>query len=373
MSGSETARALREQALALPDTSRERVRLLTDAARHAEADGDEALCFELRRLLIDDGLAAGEIHVALSAFSWCLALCDEKPEAYAEEKLHWRFKWVLQWAPRFPEVSRRQVEVLMEDVTRRFRRRGIGENALAKLQAFCAVCLFDTSEIASRLEAWKRTPRDRLSDCWACDQDEEVGMLLRLGREGEALTAARSLIARKVSCAEVPDLTYAQALPALVRAGHAAEALEWHRRGYRLLQRHRRKLVGYYGQHLLALAVLNDTGRGLRLLREGLPLAAEHPVQGAQLEFYLGAEVLLERIARSTEELRLTLPAALGGNGSAAPVSVTELMTKLAARADALTAAYDARNGNDGCSKLAAEWRSYRELSLELPKEESPS
>ncbi len=357
---------LLEQANQLPQTSPERVALLEDAARHADAANDIELAYRVRDRLIDSGIDAGEPQRALVAFAWCLAQCDDRPDEYPESALHWRYKWMLAWMPWFHEVSREQIAALLVDMERRFEKRGIGRNAVAKARAGVAEATGDPA-LERYLEDWKKTSRDTLSDCRACDKDEEVRFLLSLGRDAEAVQVARSVIDQGLRCAEIPSLTYARALPALLRLSEVETAASYHRIGYPLLKKLRKKLVGNVGEHLLYTAVTGDLGRGLRILREAMSLAAAHPAAFTQLSFLAGAHVLLERIARTQAELTLDCPAAFGGDGRSKKQDATELARRFEELARLLARRFDQRNENQRISRWLDEWLAFRELELTRP------
>jgi hypothetical protein len=358
------AHKLYAEALNLPRATRARADMLDAAARLAEAGGDEDLCFRVRYAMIDAALDAGDVQRSLLAFAYCLAVADARPEAHPESQLHWRYKWVLEWAPRFAEVSRAQIGELLRDVEQRFLRRNIGQNALAKLRARAAYFLGDTDDMARHFERWKITPRDTLSDCRVCDLDEEVMLLEAMGRSEQALHAADTLIQTQQRCQEVPHLTYARVLPMLLAAGKREQAVAFHRRGYPMLKTLKHKLVGHVGPHLVHTAVVGETGRGLRILRETLEAAAEHGVADSRLSYFLGAEVLLERVARGTQRVHIALPKALGGEGVSSQHDAAELRQRFAREVDALVRAFDARNGNARTTQLAAHMRGFCALDL---------
>ncbi len=358
------AQRLYEQADSFPHASKKRADLLDEAARCAEAEGNEELCYDIRYDLIDAALDAGDVQRSLIAFAYCLAVCDAQPEKRPESRLHWRYKWVLEWAPRFVEVSRAQLEELLADVERRFSRVNYGKNALAKLRARAAYFLGDKAQMAQHFERWKVTPRDAISDCRVCDLDEEVMLLEELGREPEALRVAQAIVHGPSRCQEVPHLTFARTLPMLLRAGQREEAVSHHRRGYPMLKTLKHKLVGHVGPHLVHTAVVGETGRGLRILRETLEAAAEHGVADSRMSYYLGAEVLLERVAQSQARVHLTLPTALGGSGREAEHESALLSRLFAEQASSLAAAFDVRNGNTRASSEAARVREFRALDL---------
>ncbi len=362
------ARDLIAEANRLPRRSIQHVDMLETAARYAESAGDLELAYEARDLLIDAGTDAGEPQRALHAFAWCLAQCDQNPERFRENALHWRFKWILETAPHFFEISREQLDGLLDDMERRFAKRGSGKGSVNKLRAYAADALGDDAALETAYTAWKAAPRDALSDCRACDLDAEVRFLIRLGKDEAAIKAARDIVRSNMSCTEVPAVTYARVLPSLLRKGDVETAQSWQRRGYPMLKRLQKKVVGNAGEHLAYCAVTGDTARGLRILRETLALAAEQPLALARLTYLAGAYLTLERAGRGKGRVTLKVPESFGGSGSSEKHAAGTLAEALLDRVRGIAARFDRRNDNTRISGWLDEWVALRELSLDPPK-----
>ena len=348
----ERAEQLLDEAMRAPPASRTRTELLAEAAEHADASNDRYLAFDVYFELTTTAFESGAVDRGLSAFSYCLSLCDESPESFYEEDLHWKYKWVLEWVPQFPDVSRETIEGLLADMARRFTRRGLGADAVNKARATLAFAMGD-ADLRARYEAWGASTRDELSDCEVCDVSFDIEALLVLGERDVALARFEALLAGGRSCAEVPHLTYAAVLPHL--APDDARVAPFHERGLALL-RGNDKLVGAMGTHLAFSARLGQA-EGLRVFRESIAAAALHPSAGSRLDYLLGAEVLVHHAAQREQSLSLTLPLELGGDGARKIWDPTELEHALARAAAPIIEAFDARNGNDWVSKRAARMR----------------
>jgi hypothetical protein len=355
MSSAVEARELREQADQAAPHSAERVDLLERAARLADSAGDTALGYAVRGDLIQAAVFAGEPQRAMVAFAWCLALCDERPEEYPEADLHWKYKWMALLVPEFAEISREQVCALLDDIEARFRRRGLGEGAVLNLRALTAAKLGDHAELERYFEAWRRSSRDALSDCLACELSHEIGLLVRLRRDDEAIDKMRRLLESRRRCVEVPAHTYAVVQLALLRKHDLVTAMAYHRQGYPLLKRLRKEGVDRVGDHLAVLAVAHELGRGLRILRESMPLAAEHPAGFSRLRFLVGAQVLLQRASAHQEKATLVVPKAFGGNGENQQHKLVSVAELIAEQARTLAGLFDRRNGNHSTSQWAEE------------------
>ena len=75
----------------------------------------------------------------------------------------------------------------------------------------------------------------------------------------------------------MPAVTYSHAIPPLLRRADVVTAQRYHRIGFPPVKRLRKEGIASLSEHLLFTAVTHDLGRGLRLLRESLPLAGDHP------------------------------------------------------------------------------------------------
>jgi len=364
MSSAVEARELRQQAAHSAPHSAERVDLLERAARLADSAGDTALGYAVRGDLIRAAVFAGEPERAMVAFAWCLALCDERPEEYPEADLHWEYKWMALLVPGFAEISREQVCALLDDIDARFRRRGLGERAVLNLRALAAVELGDHADVERYFEAWKRSSRDALSDCLACELSQEIGLLIRLGRDDEAIDKMRRLLESRRRCVEVPAHTYAVVQVALLRKHDLATAMAYQRKGYPLLKRLRKEGADRVGDHLAVLAVAHELGRGLRILRESMPLAAEHSAGFSRLRFLVGAQVLLQRASAHQEKASLVVPKAFGGSGESQQHRLVSVAALFAEQARTLAGLFDRRNGNDSTSHWAEERLALAALEL---------
>lgn len=364
MSSADEARELQERARDCAQHSAERVDMLDRAARLADSAADARLGYEIRDDLIEAAVFAGEPQRAMVAFAWCLALCDESPEEFPESNLHWKYKWMAQSIADFPEVSREQVFALLDDMQARFQRRGVGENAVLKLRALAAEALGDVAELERYFSAWNGASRDELSDCNACDISQQIGLLTRLGRDDEAIDKMQHLLDSRQRCLEVPAMTYGMIQFALLRKHDLAKALAYHRVGYPQLKQLRKDGVPHIGEHLALLAVANEHGRGLRILRDGMPLAADHAVGFPRLRFLVGAQVLLQRASTRQETATLTVPPAFGGDGKNDKRDLASVAALFADRARALAAAFDRRNGNTGMSGWTEERLALATLEL---------
>lgn len=119
----------------------------------------------------------------------------------------WEYKWVLENAKNFYQVSVKQWEKFYEDAKQRYL-----ENNYSLRPLYQYRCGFykniDRNEAKKAYQEYLNTRRDSLSDCPACERAIEVEYLLAVGEIGKAANKAESLLERQMTCEEQPECTY---------------------------------------------------------------------------------------------------------------------------------------------------------------------
>jgi hypothetical protein len=98
------------------------VSLLEEAVCLADTHGDADESFRLRTELATAAMLGGRPDVLLVAFSWCVAQYDRDPNRFKGEEefsLLWRYKWAVENLVAFPQVSRTEIDNLLNDMERR--------------------------------------------------------------------------------------------------------------------------------------------------------------------------------------------------------------------------------------------------------------
>ena len=344
-----------------------RTALAEEAVRLADGRNDLKEGFRTRRELASASVFAGQPEVMLVAFSWCLAQCDRDPAQFKERDLLWEYKWVVDNLPDFARVTRGQIEAALADMERRYRRCGSTMHAYHQKRRDVLRSMGDLAGAVAADAELARTRRDWLSDCLACTMDMAVGHLAALGRYEEALAAAAPVLEGRHQCAEVPHRTYARVLLPLMRLGRLAEAMSYHRKGYRLVARNP-DFVSQTGQHILFLAMTENLAKGTTLLEKHLPAALATVNEGTRFGFYRAAFFLLERLAEQGKaSLKLRLPEAFPPRPVKGRYTTADLAGWFQSELTDLARSFDARNGNGACARRVAELQELKALVTPHP------
>ncbi len=347
-----------------------RVRLFEEAVRLADADGDEALRFEMRHELIHAASFAGYPEVALVAFGWCLGLCDRRPDAFDERSLLWEYTWVVRSLVRFAAIPRKRIEETLDDLSRRYERAGLGMMSVHSVARSVATALGDIEAAAEHDELHRSAPTGPWGgDCPACETTYQAEYRMARGEPARALESARPVLEGSSFCEGIaPRLLLGLVLMPLVHAGRTREAAAHHRRGIRLVTENP-KAAEIVGHHLGFLAVTGNHDRALRLLARRMTWGLATRDDESRLGLWLGARVTLGQVTRKSRRptRKLTLPRAFPGWRAEGTYRLDDLIAWLDEELASLANDFDRRNGNDLVARRVTETRDLEALDAPFP------
>ncbi len=328
------------------------VMTLEEAARLADTHGDVELAFEVKDQLIDAATFGGFPDKALVAFAWCRAQSKKDPERFSPDSLLWKQKWVVGRLDDFPHISLEQIRGALDDIEQAYARVNAGRRSVMKLRYQTARDMGDEAAAEKYWAQWVLAPRDFLTDCRACDLDDEIDHHIDRGEYARALEKARPILVGRSACAEIPHLTYGSVLYPLVKLGRLEEARDCHLRGYPMISRNRDFLAAV-GEHVEFLALTDNLSRGLTLFEHHLGWALDHASWRDRFTFHAAASFLLSRlVAEGRETVSLRLPKAFPLHERKGAYTTEALHGWLEGQAQEIAARFDARNGTSHFQRL---------------------
>ncbi|GAB3213506.1 hypothetical protein ACQEU5_18425 [Marinactinospora thermotolerans] len=339
-------RDLFEQAAGLPYGTAKTL-VMEEALRAATVAGaDEFDLFHLRMRLTSAYQHGGEPAKAFTTFSRCLSAFDADPARYgtgAQEQLLWHFKWIVNSLTEFPEIPLERTYAVLDDMERRYREGGHSLQAVHHYRNVVARHIGDAVTAAEQFELWRTTPRDGNSDCEGCDPSSMASHLILAGADEAAIELARPVLDGHLTCTEQPqDILRTLMLPYL-RTGRPQEAVDAHRRGYRVHRRNPAHYLAAIGDHLYFCALTGNEARGLEILERHLGTYDTPPTPHDAMMFAASAALLLDRLA-ATGHGHLTVGRPAHGDRPAGDVTAHELRDLLRADALEIAARFDERN-----------------------------
>ncbi len=283
------------EAHSLPE-GKAKLLLLEEVARMADSQNDIETGFNIRKEIVRQGMFNGHHLNAITAFSWRLACCEKYPQEFDISNLLWEYKWIVNLVYLFPDVPKDKIEQLFEDMKNKYNQEG------ASLRPYyCMKCkyLFGSGfgEMAEEYYSkWINSPRDSYSDCKACDVDNQVYYLLYTKNYEKALDIVQPILLRRLSCAEVPHITYNRLLLPLLELGRLDDAQSFHEKGYKLIHKNK-GFLEYMGNHLLYLTI-TDVNMALNVFEKHFQWAFDTLTLYYKFDFYLASWVMFLKLKK---------------------------------------------------------------------------
>ena len=334
----------------------EKISMLEEAVRHADSAGDLRLQYSAREDLVEAAYFGGAPDKAVVAYTWCLAQFDRNPGEFDEWRLLWRYKWMINVIPDFPQIPREQIYEMLEDMERRFRRGGYGLRSIYQYRYRIARLMGEREEAVKNYHRAQREHADAVSDCQACRIDEQSSFHIYTGDDERALEVAQPLVNYRHFCRTVPERTFARLLLPLLRLGRAKDAADFHRQGYRLSEARTHGSIEYVSDHVVYLALASRARRAVELLGKHYRWSETNHNPHERFMFYRAAWLALDVLAGEgarTVALRLSPTFPLYEEGGLCETA--RLRDWFGARVKELARRFDERNGNDHFTRELAD------------------
>lgn len=339
------------QANALPHGPT-RIELCEEAARIADLHNDPDLAYRAREELVEAACFGGRPDLLIVGFSWCLSTFDKDDGGNISAfQLLWRMKWVVGALPKFPEIELATIHQMLDDMERRFAEFGGSLQPVVGKRRMVALQTGDFEAAAAAHKKVMRMPRTFLSDCHACELDALAGYWMDIGKTALGVRKAEELIHSRMRCAKVPDSTYADVLLPMIKAGRAADAMTYHKKGYPLIRRNVGDLW-HWGQHMAYLSLTGNDARAVKLLETHLPdVEASHDPLGS-LAFFRTMLIVVEGLMDKKEKMTLRVPPESPFANQSGEYVLSDFAKQVRSRVLEISRRFDRRNVNSYYEEL---------------------
>lgn len=198
---------LLNRASRLDDKNKDKLKYYLDAIHIADINDDVDYAYELRHRLMDMEWNQPQRPHFIATFGWLLDAYDAAPDQYESDELLWKYKWVISELHANPEVSKAQIEQVLEDFKQRSEKEGFNLRAYYSKLLHEATDQMDAARSRIYQDKIQSYPRDYISDCEACEMDSDVLVSLLEGNFDEAHSKATPLLEEAHTCAKVPFIT----------------------------------------------------------------------------------------------------------------------------------------------------------------------
>lgn len=331
-----------------------RMFLLEQAINIADTLGDLQAGWDLRIRLMSDAEMSGYCDRTVVALSWCLAMADRRPDTFDVDEVLWQLKWVASTAVCMSAVPRDAVIGVMNEMETRFMKAGWGMRAVHHKRMNLFWSLGDIEQVPKHLELWQSVPRDRGSDCLACERDQMIEIRILLGQGERAIREAKPLIENRQGCSHVPQRTYNKLVFPLWKLGRFKEAMEMQRRGVKATK-NGLEYLWPSANHMLFAACTDQHEQAAEILARRLPDCDKAPDELSRLEFYQHAVASIRAMRTLGHETAEALAAVRAGQMPEPTPRLDLWEAHLTARAGELAERFDRRGGNTYRARCMAE------------------
>lgn len=315
----------------------------------AQADGsrDHGKSMRLRDALIRESVFYSDSLDSVIVFPELLKLFDDHPDSgYDARSLMWCFKYIIENAPDFSQLSYSKCFEFFDLFKQRLEQYGYSLRTYYH-KLTCLYLLLDPTKINDTYARYLQCRRDTISDCPACEKQFEVTYTLVSRGIEEALTVARPILANRMTCAEVPQITYVSFLCYYICVQDESNARVFFEKVYDLISGDIDFLRNIF--ELLLYCRYWDHDKGIECFCENAANEAASHNAFDCFHFSLGAYHFWNALAKERETVSLNLPIPLACPHDESVYRCSELAAYYYRRALTFADRLDARNRTNFC------------------------
>jgi hypothetical protein len=324
-----------------------RIELLRQGIIWADEDQDVENSVMFRLDLLEQYMFLNRDEDSIRLFNWCLAVYEREPEKIKNQvsDLLWKYKWVANAVPDFPDITWEAMDRMYEDMRRHYKANGFNDRAVYVCRTSAEIDAGRLDAAKASVEKWRSMERDESADCLACELDTYACFLLECGRTDEAFETADPIFRGDKRCTSVPATTYLKFLVPLLQRKETDRAMRYARKA-------RKKFDDLYvssvGDYLRFTALTLQISEGFTVLAKYFPMAAGAKNKNKLWSFLLGTRLLLRQACEHGQgKIPLGLAASRNGfEGIDAGATAETLLPVVERVCRDIAQQFDKRNGN---------------------------
>jgi len=321
---------LQRETWSMPN-GKQKLALMEEMIRIADKYMTEENAYDVRMDYTSACLECGCSERMFISFSWCLSKFEKQPDQYSNFMIMWHYKWILNQIWRFPQFSVEQIERVFDDFREKCLKYGYSIRPYYQQKVRLMLSQGKTQEAADYYQKWKAEKRDQLSDCKACEQNLFGQYYFALNHNKRGMQAIKPILDGKVSCRSVPQNTYSHMIGPLLKLGEYEQAVSIAGKAFRKLQGP--EYLDEYGV-FMEFFVVTDMKKAVKLYERTIRLGLECKVPWDRFKYLLSVRLFLQQWSQAKRRKTLL-------------ESDTVTMEWLDNEISSLSAAFNARNGND--------------------------
>ncbi|UKS28779.1 hypothetical protein LOZ80_07600 [Paenibacillus sp. HWE-109] len=329
---------LRSEAWRMPN-GKQKLAIKEEMIRIADAYLTEQDAYDSRMEYTDAAIECGCPERLFISFAWCLAKFEKNPSDYSSTTIMWHYKWVLNHVWRIPQFSLEQIELLFADFKEKCLQYGFSLRAYYQQRVNFYLSQGDLKEASLQYKQWREAPRDRISDCQACEQNLFGVYHFRINHYKRGMHVLKPILEGKLSCRTIPQNTYSQIIHPLLKLGEFDQAILTANKAYRAIEGP--SYLKEYGIFIEFFTVVN-MGKAVQLYERTIRLGLDCKVAWDRMQYLVSVRLFLQQWSQTKRRKKLV-------------ESATVTLDWLDAEIHRLEQAFQARNRNEYVKQFITE------------------
>jgi len=347
---------LKDQAKRLDDGDVEQISLFEKTVNLADLLKDKKLQVEARMNYLKAANYGSYPEKSMTAFSYLLKIYDEDSESLDWSnrfRILWRYKWVIDDLPDFPNIPKSKIESAMKDMHDRYQAADYGMqpvfNSFQKLY-------YDMGDFELAEEYYNKAEeagRSFMSDCEACVLRTDVNFLIAKGEYEKAIEMSQPILKGDLTCDTVPNKFYHYLFIPYLLTGQKEKAIEYYKK---IETKNTADYSGINGQIIVLKSLLGDLTPAIEIFENNLIFAVESLSKKRPFNFYLASRLLFEKLTGEGHSMvKMKLSPTIPFYNSKNEYDPKEVLGWLESEIQVIEQQFNARNGNDYFTKIVRE------------------
>ncbi|MDK4679735.1 hypothetical protein QDY71_03795 [Kingella negevensis] len=180
----------------------------------------------------------------------------------------WKFKWLISSLPRDINASLESIEKANQEMQEWYDIYHISPAMRHKALMEQNMLLGNVDAVREHFQKWQASEADEMNDCEACEQNGLVSYYHYIGDYAQAAKLAEPILSGKLTCGEVPHITYHAAIDSLIQIGETQRAKDTLKQAVAHIETQPEKFLHLIPQIIQLHAQLDDLETAEELLDE---------------------------------------------------------------------------------------------------------
>ncbi len=279
----------------------------------ADKEGNDEYSLLFRLEYVEQQVFYGDMMYAYLIWPEVLKIYDKfvemKPYTSYTRTVLWEYKWIVENAKSFNQISLKQYEAFVRDFKRRYIK---ADKSLRTLNLYLAnfYSVIDREKAEEFYQKYKRLKRDDRSDCIACERKSEGEYLINTDRFEEGREMYRDIFSGRLTCTEEPYDAYGvllKKLNSVMVHGDLSVKEEALARRNAIKPAFRRGLLHHLSGDIIGCyAILGDFKNAMLYYKKYCIEMMRNHVPGEKFRFNMGAAMLFKLADNPKRRVKLS-------------------------------------------------------------------